>query len=137
MHENITPDNRERLTRTARTDTGPFVNPAHLRAAGGIIPTAPPEWLIDVLGRVPDGGVRWLAPWEITLVVLAAQQFPPHSYPSPSRAAATDQARRALDAQRQAAEQITQRQRDAWEAVARYQGPRRLRVDSGPRSPRN
>lgn len=85
----LVPADRERLAGAARVDTGLFVNLAHLRAAGGIVSTAPRSsgcWTCSDASRTVEraGWHRGRSPsW-----YWPPSSSPPSSHLSPSREAA-------------------------------------------------
>ena len=70
-------DEVERMREIARKRSGGFVNPAHLSPAEHLTRTAAPSWLVSVLGKLPDRGIRYLSGVEIELLMLAASAYPP------------------------------------------------------------
>lgn len=93
MDTNLTPEHLEQL-RTQALRTGPFANPAHLRAVQEA--HFYPEWATAVLGR-PYPGVRHLHAREIALLALALNAEPDRPLPAAvaERRAATERERQA------------------------------------------
>ncbi|MFN2636852.1 MAG: hypothetical protein ABR585_07495 [Gemmatimonadaceae bacterium] len=99
--------------RTAARQSGPFVSPSAMH----YVSQTPfyPEWAAAIIGR-RFPGVRWVAPWEITLLSLALNAEP--NRPTPAAVTAgLEEARAKTKAYNQAAAKAYSAKLDAWHAL--------------------